>query len=267
VRPGDDLYTACVLALDPDTGKLKWYFQFTPHDVFDFDANETPMLIDAVYNGGPRKLMVQANRNGFIYVIDRTTGQFLRAARFAEKLTWASGIDAKGRPVLTGLAPSTEGTRICPGITGATNWYSPSYNEATQLIYFLALEECETFYRKPQRFVPGKTYYSTGTKRIPGEQSQKVLLAFNLRTLTLAWRYPQVGSSHSSGGTMTTAGSLVFFGDDAESFEAVDALTGKPLWHFTTGQTFTASPMSYAVDGKQYVAIASGDNVFSFSLP
>jgi len=267
VRPGDDLYTACVLALNPDNGQLKWYFQFTPHDVFDFDANETPMLIDASYNGAPRKLMVQANRNGFLYILDRTTGEFLSAQRFVDKLNWASGIDVKGRPIVTGVAPSANGTRICPGFAGATNWFSPSYNERTQFVYFLALEECETFFLKPQDFSEGETYYSTGSKRIAGEESRKVLIAFDLRTLKPAWKYPQVGSAHSSGGTMTTAGALVFFGDDAESFEAVDALTGKPLWHFNTGQTFSASPMSYAIEGKQYVAIAAGDSIFSFALP
>ena len=267
VRPGDDLYTACVLALNPDNGQLKWYFQFTPHDLFDFDANETPMLIDASYNGAPRKLMVQANRNGFLYILDRTTGEFLSAQRFVDKLNWASGIDVKGRPIVTGVAPSANGTRICPGFAGATNWFSPSYNERTQFVYFLALEECETFFLKPQDFLEGETYYSTGSKRIAGEESRKVLIAFDLRTLKPAWKYPQVGSAHSSGGTMTTAGALVFFGDDAESFEAVDALTGRPLWHFNTGQTFSASPMSYAVEGKQYVAIAVGDSIFSFALP
>ncbi|HEY6180764.1 MAG TPA: PQQ-binding-like beta-propeller repeat protein, partial [Terriglobales bacterium] len=141
VRPGDDLYTACVLALDPDTGKLKWYFQFTPHDLYDFDATETPMLIDTVYAGEPRKLLVQANRNGFVYVLDRINGKFLNATRFANKLTWAKGIDAQGRPILTDLKPSPEGTEICPGFAGATNWHSPSYNESTHFVYFLALEE------------------------------------------------------------------------------------------------------------------------------
>jgi alcohol dehydrogenase (cytochrome c) len=136
VRPGDDLYTACVLALDPDTGKLKWYFQFTPHDLFDYDATETAVLIDAVYKGEPRKLLVEANRNGFVYVLDRTNGKFLSAVRFVEKLNWAKGIDAQGRPIRTGVQPSAEGTRICPGFTGATNWYAPSYSEFTHLFYF-----------------------------------------------------------------------------------------------------------------------------------
>jgi alcohol dehydrogenase (cytochrome c) len=268
VRPGDGLYTDSVLALDPDTGTLKWYFQFTPHDLFDFDAVETPMLIDAVYQGEPHKLLVQANRNGFIYVLDRTNGKFLSATRFVEKLNWAKGIDEQGRPIRTDARPTPAGSRVCPGYAGATNWYAPSYNESTRMVYFMALEECETFFSQPTpRFQEGKEYYSTGVKRIPGETSQKVLVAYSLDTGSLAWKYPQTGRGHSSGGTMTTAAGLVFFGDDAGSVEAVDAQTGKPLWHFNTGQDMSASPMSYAVAGKQYVAIAAGSNVFSFALP
>jgi len=266
VRPGDDLYTDCVLALDPDTGKLKWHFQFTPHDLYDYDATETAMLIDAKYNGEPRKLLVEANRNGFLYLLDRTNGKFLSAFPFAKKLTWATSIDAQGRPVLSGLKPSPEGTQICPGFGGATNWFAPSYNESTHFVYFFALEECQTFLLKPQKFEEGKEFYSTGVKRIPGENSERILLAFNLDTQSFAWRYPQVGSAHSSGGTMTTAGGLVFFGDDAQSFEAVDAQTGKPLWHFNTGQDFGASPMTYAVQDNQYVAVAAGNDIFSFAL-
>jgi len=267
VRPGDDLYTDCVLALDPDTGKLKWYFQFTPHDLYDFDANETPMLIDVQRDGALRKLLVQANRNGFLYVLDRTDGKFLAASQFADKVNWAKGIDASGRPIRTGAEPSPEGTRVCPGFTGATNWYSPSYSEATQFVYFLALEECQTHFVKPQAFSEGETYYSTGTKRIPGEQPLRVLIAYDLKAGSIAWKYPQTGNGRSSGGTMATSGGLVFFGNDAGSFEAVDAGSGKSLWHFNAGQEFSASPMSYAVEGKQYVAIAAGDGVFSFALP
>lgn len=267
VRPGDDLYTSCVLALDPDTGKLKWHFQFTPHDLFDYDATETPVLIDADYQGTPRKLLVQANRNGFVYVLDRTDGKFLASAPFVEKLTWARSIDPQGRPVRTELKPTADGTRICPGYAGATNWFAPSYNESTHLLYFMALEECQTYFWKPEKFEEGKTFYSTGVKRIPEESAQKILIAYNVGTNSIAWRYPQVGHAHSAGGTMTTASGLLFFGDDAESFEAVDAQTGKPLWHFNTGQVFSASPMTYAVRGKQYVAVAVGSDIFSFGLP
>jgi len=267
VRPGDDLYTDCLLALDPDTGKLKWYFQFTPHDLFDFDAVETPILIDAVYQGTARKLLVEANRNGYIYVLDRTNGKFLSATPFVEKLNWAKGIDAAGRPLLTEVKPTAEGTRVCPGYAGATNWFAPSYSESTHSVYFMALEQCETYFFKPQAFQEGQGYYSTGVKRIPGENSQKLLVAFNLDAGSIAWKYSQVGGGRSSAGTMATAGNLVFFGDDAGSFEAVDAQSGKPLWHFNTGQDMSASPMSYAVAGKQYVAIAAGSDIFSFALP
>ena len=267
VRPGNDLYTDCLLALDPDSGRLKWYFQFTPHDLFDYDAVETPILIDAAYRGAARKLIVQANRNGFIYVLERNTGRFLSATPFVEKLNWAKSIDAAGRPVLTGIQPTAEGTRVCPGYSGATNWFAPSYNESTHSVYFMALEECEKYFFKSETFQEGKGYYSTGVKHIPGENSQKVLVAFNLDSDSIAWKYPQAGGVRSSGGTMTTAAVLVFFGDDAGSFEAVEAGSGKPLWHFNTGQEISASPMSYAVNGKQYVAIAAGSDVISFALP
>lgn len=266
-RPGDDLYTACLLALDPDTGKLKWYFQFTPHDLYDFDANETPLLIDATANGTPRRLIVQANRNGFFYVLDRTNGRFLHANAFVEKLTWASGVDSLGRPVLTGRIPTAEGTQICPGINGATNWFSPSYNPSTGLFYVLALENCNLFFAKAKPFVKGEVYYGTGTKMPVDEHYQKILMAISIADGKAVWRYPQIGRGESWGGTLTTAGGLVFFADDSGSLEAVDATTGRALWHFNTGQDFHASPVTFAVDGVQYVAIAAESEVFSFALP
>ena len=267
VRPGDDLYTDCVLALDADTGKLKWYFQFTPHDLYDYDAEETPVLIDAIWQGQPRKLLVEANRNGFLYVLDRTDGKFLSAVRFVEKMNWAKGIDEHGRPIRSGVQPTANGTRVCPGFSGATNWYSPSFNPSTKLFYFMASENCEIYLVSAEKFTPGQTYYSTGARRSPSDRSQKMLLAFELGADKPKWAYPQAGNGQSSGGTMTTAGGLVFFGDDSQSFEAVDAETGAALWHFNTGQDIHASPMSYAVNGNQYVSIAAGSNVFSFGLP
>lgn len=266
-RPGDDLYTASVLALDLDTGKLKWYFQFTPHDLFDYDATETPVLIDAEENGAIRHLLAQADRNGFFYVLDRTNGKFLSATPFVEKLNWAKGIDSSGRPILTGLVPTPKGTRICPGVTGATNWFSPSYNPETKLFYVMALESCDEYFAIPRKFVRGETYYNTGTKRPPDEHSKKILLALSLADGKPVWRYEQVGRGYSWGGTMTTAGGLVFFGDDSESFEAVDAATGRALWHFNTGQRFVASPMTYEVDGVQYVVTAAQSDIFAFTLP
>ncbi|HKT86900.1 MAG TPA: PQQ-binding-like beta-propeller repeat protein [Candidatus Sulfotelmatobacter sp.] len=265
-RPGDDLYTASVVALDADSGKLKWYFQFTPHDLYDYDATETPVLIDRQENGATRHLMVQADRNGFVYVLDRTNGKFLHASRFVEKLNWAKEIDASGRPVLSGRIPTAEGTYICPGIEGATNWFSPSYNPGTGLFYFMALESCNVYFAKAKAFTQGETYYNTGTKR-PDEPGKKILLAYSVPDGKLVWRYPQVGRADSWGGTLTTAGGLLFFADDAGSLEAVKATDGKPLWHFNTGQRIDASPMTYAVDGVQYVSVAAGSDLFSFSLP
>jgi alcohol dehydrogenase (cytochrome c) len=265
-RPGDDLYTACVVALDADTGKLKWYFQFTPHDVYDYDATETPVLLDAEENGTTRHLLVQANRNGYFYLLDRTNGKFLRATPFVEKLDWATGIDASGRPIPSGRIPTAEGTTICPGIDGATNWFSPSYNPDTGLFYVMAMESCDLFLAKPKEFVKGETFYNTGTTLPPGERMQKILLALSVADGKRVWSYPQIGPGNSWGGTLTTAGGLVFFCDDSDSFEAVEAKTGRVLWHFNTGQVMRASPMTYSVAGVQYVAIAAGSDVFCFSL-
>ena len=266
-RPGDDLYTDCVLALDPDTGKLKWYFQFTPHDLYDYDANETPVLVDVEENGATRRLLAQANRNGFFYVLDRTNGKFLHATRFVERLNWAKSVDAAGRPIGSGRIPTAAGTYICPGIDGATNWFSPSYNPDTRLFYVMALESCNLFFAKPKPFAKGQTYYDTGTKLLPDEHAKKILLALSLNDGKAVWRYPQTGQGDSWGGVLTTAGGVLFFGDDSASLEAVEAASGRPLWHFNTGQRMRASPMTYEVDGVQYVAVAAGTDVFSFALP
>jgi alcohol dehydrogenase (cytochrome c) len=268
-RPGDDLYTSSVVALDPDTGKLKWHFQFTPHDLYDYDATEAAVLVDADFQGKPRKLLLEANRNGFIYVLDRATGEFLSAKPFVEKLNWAKGINEKGRPIIDkdSAKPTPNGTKVCPGFSGATNWFSPSYNPQTRSLYFFALEECSIYLSGGQKFTEGETYYATGVRHPQGERGQKILLAYDLDSASFAWRYPQVGARGSGAGTLTTASGLLFFGDNSESFEAVEAKTGGPVWHFNTGQSIHASPMSYAVNGKQYVAIAAGSDIFCFGLP
>jgi alcohol dehydrogenase (cytochrome c) len=227
---------------------------------------QTPVLVDANYQGHPRKLLIEANRNGFLYILDRVTGKFLSATRFAERLNWATGIDATGRPIYSNVQPTPKGTLTCPGDAGATNWYSPAYNDGTGLFYFLSLDQCTINSVKPEGFKEGKEYYATGTREEPRAPGKKYLLAFDQRTNRLAWKYEQQGDSHSWGGVMTTASGLVFFGDDAGSFEAVDGRTGNLLWHFNTGQTLHASPMSYSAEGKQYVAIASGDDLFAFGL-
>lgn len=266
VRPGDDLYTSCLLALDPDTGKLKWYFQFSPHNLYDYDAVQTPVLVDARFKGKPRKLIVTANRNGFLYILDRTSGQFLFAKQFAHQLNWATGIDPNGRPISAGLIPDEKGVKVCPANGGATNWYSPSYDPATRMFYFRSFDDCAVFRARPTAFQPGEGFYATGA-RLSDEPGTGYINAFDLGKLDFAWRNKQIGGYKGWGGVMSTATGLVAYGDDARNFVVLDGRTGKPLWHFHVGQLIHASPMSYAVRGRQYFAVAAGSDVFAFALP
>ena len=266
IRPGDDLYTSCLLALDPDTGTLKWYFQFSPHDLYDYDAVQTPVIVDANFKGQPRKLIVTANRNGFLYILDRTNGKFLFAKAFLNTQNWAKGIDEKGRPISAGLIPDETGVRVCPSNGGATNWYSPTYDSGTQVFYFRSLEACATIQSRPKPFEEGNAYYATGLRNAD-ETGNAYINAFNLDTLDFSWRQLQIGRSKGWGGLTSTATGLIAYGDDAENFVLLDAHSGKPLWHFPVGQLIHASPMSYAINGKQYFAIAAGSDVFSFALP
>ena len=266
VRPGDDLYTSSLLALDPDTGALKWYFQYSPHDLYDYDAVQTPVLVDAAFKGKPRKLIVTANRNGFLYLLDRTNGKFLFAKQFVSIQNWAQGIDESGRPISAGLIPDEHGVRVCPANGGATNWYSPSYDPATHMFYFRSFEACALLKAKTEPFEEGNTFYSTGMQ-VTGSEGQGYINAFDLRTLAFAWRDLQIGRNKGWGGVMSTATGLVAYGDDAQNFVVADGRTGKSLWHFYVGQLVHASPMSYAIHGKQYFAIAAGSDVFSFALP
>jgi alcohol dehydrogenase (cytochrome c) len=268
VRPGDDLYTSSLLALDPDTGKLKWYFQFSPHNMYDYDAVQTPVLVDAKFKGEPRKLVVTANRNGFLYILDRTTGKYLYSKPFIQSLNWAKGIDKNGRPISNHLVPDERGVTVCPSYGGGTNWYSPSYDPETDTFYFRSLDACTLFQAKTQPFEEGETYYATGARRPPGNvPSAGYINAFDLKTLEFSWRDRQIGGRHASAGVMSTAGGLIAFGNDAEEFEIDDARTGKPLWAFNLGQAMHASPMSYGISGKQYFAVAAGDDVIAFALP
>ncbi|MEP7353502.1 MAG: PQQ-binding-like beta-propeller repeat protein [Acidobacteriota bacterium] len=272
-RAGDNLYTDCVVALDVKTGTLKWYFQFTPHDVHDWDAQEPPVLIDANWresNGQqrPRKLLIQANRNGFFYVLDRTNGQFLLGKQFMKKLNWADGIDAKGRPVLKQLPVTAEGdTYVCPGFQGGTNWFSTSFNPTTNLYYFVALERCNVFSIRTGEWKAGSSYMGGAARPAPGETFEKYLRAINIQTGQTVWEIPQVSrDTTSSAGLLSTASGLVFFGDNTGAFMAADAANGKVLWQFPTNQVWKASPMTYTFDGKQYVAIAVGQNMMAFAL-
>jgi PQQ-dependent dehydrogenase (methanol/ethanol family) len=261
-RAGDNLYTNSDLALDAKTGKLLWYFQFTPHDLHDWDANEPVVLINDKWKGQERKLLLHANRNGFLYVLDRNTGKPLMASRMVDTLNWASGIDeTTWRPnLLPGNETSLQGTVGCPAVRGATNWYSTAYSPATRLYYVMTVEDC-TLYRKAEDGGYGR--YND-----PAHPAQKILRAFNIETGKVVWQISLPGPVQSNyAGVLSTSGGLVFFGESSGGFAAVDAATGKYLWHFETNHAMKASPMTYEVDGKQYVAIASGANVLSFALP
>jgi PQQ-dependent dehydrogenase (methanol/ethanol family) len=266
-RRGSNLYSDSLLALDADTGKLKWYFQFTPHDTHDWDAQAWPMLLDTVYQGRPRKLLMHPNRNGYFYLLDRTTGEFLRATPFVERLNWAKGIDAKGRPIENpGMEPSPNGTRVCPSVRGATNWMSPSYNPATGLIYVPTLEQCDVYSSSAKTPEPMKNFAGTGGESISKEPGKFYLRALDPRTGEKRWDYPMTGHGDMWAGTVSTAGGVVFFGDDDGQLVAVDASSGRHLWHYYMGQNLTASPITFMADGKQYVTIAAATDVFTFAL-
>jgi alcohol dehydrogenase (cytochrome c) len=267
-RKGDNLYSDSILALDVKTGKLNWHYQYTPHDLWDWDAQQPPVLVDMNWNGRSRKLLLHANRNGFFYVLDRTNGELLRGIPFVKNLTWATEIGSNGRPVLVaGQEPSREGTRVCPAVEGATNWFSTSFSPLTGLYYVQSLEKCNIFIKAPGRWEAGKSYYDGSTQQVPDEPGQKVLRAIDVQSGKIAWELPQVGPANSWGGTLATAGEVVFYGDDSGSFAAADAATGRQLWSFPTHQLWKASPMTYVFDNRQYVAVASGPNIIAFALP
>jgi len=268
-RQGDNLYSNSILALDPDTGRLRWHFQFTPHDLHDWDANQTPMLVDAQFHGRPRKLLLHGDRNGFFYVLDRLTGEFLLAEPFVRNLTWASGIGKDGRPLLLpGNEPTIEGTRTCPSVVGATNWPSTAFSPATGLFYLMAQESCGIYTKSSEWWVQGQSFYGGGTRRSPGDVTKKFLRALDVQTGKVVWEIPDLGGSVLASGVMSTAGGLLFYGDSpGGAFVAADAKSGKLLWHFNTGQSWKAGPMSYAIDDTQYIGIAAGSTIIVFALP
>ena len=268
-RQGDNLYSSSVVALDPVSGVLRWHFQFTPHDLHDWDANQPMLLIDAPFGGRPRKLLAVANRNGFFYLLDRLTGEFLQARPFVKNLTWASGIGADGRPrVLPGYENSTEGTRTCPNTTGAANWSASAFSPATGLFYVMAGEACAIYTKNGDWFELGKSFYGGSTKPSPVDGGGKVLRALDLQTGKIVWEVPNIAGSVSGSGVLSTAGGLVFYGNNTGgAFVAVDAKTGARLWQFETGQVWKASPMTFAIDAKQYIAAVAGSTVIVFDLP
>lgn len=241
-RGGDNLYTNCILALDPHTGKLKWHFQFTPADVADRDATEPPVLVDTLYRGKPRKLLLHTDRNGFFYVLDRTSGELLLAKPFLRKIDWASGIRPDGRPVV--IDP-----KGCPD--DAANWDSAAFSPVTKWFYFLALEQC----------VDGGHGY-------PDQTGQRFLRALNIETGAIVWEVAQPGAAKAKtwSGVLATAGGVIFYGKPNGGFDAVDERNGKLLWRFETNVRMKASPMTFEFKGKQYVAVAAGPNILCFGL-
>ena len=277
MRPGDNLYTDSVVALDADTGKLKWHFQFTPHDEWDWDAAQVPVLADLPINGRLRKTMLWGNRNGFFYVLDRATGQFLLGKPFV-KQTWATGLDDKGRPMkIPGRGPSRQGTQTWPGVQGGTNWYAPSFSARTGLFYVTAWEDYHsTYFAWDQEYEQGKWFVAGGVKApVPPtnrepivtrstEHGYSVVRALDPTTGKVAWDFKLQDMSEA--GILTTASDVLFTGNREGWFFALDARTGGLLWKKYLGGQVIASPIAYQANGKQYVAIAAGTSLFAFAL-
>jgi len=261
-RAGDNLYSNSLLALNADTGRLNWYFQFTKHDVHDWDATQVPILID----NGEQHLIAQANRNGYFYLLDRANGKLLSANSYA-KTTWSDSKDSEGRPSPNpDSEPTQEGRVVCPGAGGSTNWMSPSFDTETALFYVTAREECDIFSTAPQPYQAGHAYY--GSAYFPADQSLPywgALRAIDPATGKVKWEFRHASPTWS--GVLSTGGGLVFTGDAEGNIVALDALIGKPLWHFQMGAAVYASPMAFAVDGKEYIAIAAGNSLYAFGLP
>jgi alcohol dehydrogenase (cytochrome c) len=253
-----------VVALDADTGKLRWHFQYTPHDLHDWDSNQVPVLIDAEIGGRPRKLLLHGNRNTFYYVLDRETGEFLSGTPFAMQ-TWASGLDARGRPIrVPGKLPSPEGTLVYPGLAGGTNWPSPSYSPQTGLFYVNAREDyAEVFYKMKGDYEPGKNFEGGGTRGIEGQEPYGVIKALEALTGKIRWEFKQ--QTAPSAGVLSTAGGLIFSGSRDGYVFALDAETGAPLWRFNAGGNVEANPVTFEVDGTQHLVIAAGHAIFAFA--
>lgn len=280
-RPGDNLYTDSVVALDPDTGKLRWHFQFTPHDGYDYDSTQVPVLADMDWNGKPAKVMLWANRNGFFYVLDRATGQFLQGTPFV-KVNWASGLDKNGRPIQTPPAPNTP---VWPGNQGGTNWYPPSYSPSTGLFYFSAWENYATTYRREEAvYQAGRTFAGgapAGISPAPGaptvgvgrrgpidywtsEVGNGATVALDPRTGKRAWTFTQYDVTDA--GMLTTATDLLFTGGREGYFYAFDARDGQLLWKTNLGGSIVNAPITYEIDGKQYVSVIAGNILSTFAL-
>lgn len=275
VRMGDNLYTSSVVALDADTGQLKWHYQFTPHDEYDFDATQVPVLADITWQGKPRKVMLFANRNGFFYVIDRETGQFLLGKPFV-KVTWATGFDDKGYPQNI-VGPTADGKNIFPNNQGGTNWYSPSFNPLTGLFYIPSwMDTSSIFIKRKDDYAEGNQYTGgTATHDVPAlrppvtntrapDAGYGAIQAVEPHTGAIKWQFKMTDVTGS--GVLSTASGLVFAGGREGYFYALDAKTGRVLWKAMVGGDVAAGPVTYAVRGRQFVSVPAGDAIFTFAL-
>ncbi len=254
-----------MVAIDADSGKLRWHYQFTPHDLHDWDAIADPVLLDLKIKGMLVKAVVQANRNGFYYALDRATGKLL-ATRSYTKVTWADGIGADGRPnLIAGQDPTEEGNQSCPGMGGGHNWQATAYSPRSGLYYFTSTDGCQIYYKTKQDFIEGQWYQGSTTVGLPTQPTTGSIVAVDPSTGETKWRTETVSTPTS--GLLATAGGLVFAGDREGYFMALDASSGKVLWKFQTGGVVIAPPISYSMDGKQYVAVAAGAALMTFTLP
>ena len=264
VRPGDNLYTCSLIAIDADSGELRWHFQFTPHDVHDWDANQIPVLVEANVGGRARKLVAMANRNAFFYLLDRETGEFLLARPYS-KQTWAKEIDEAGRPVvLPGTEPSELGTLVWPSLQGATNWFSPSFSPRTGLLYVAVREMGSHYFKSEVEYEPGEYFMGGGERALAGDDASGAIRALDVATGEMRWEFRQ--HSPPWAGVLSTAGGLVFAGSEEGNFYALDARTGEPLWQFQTGGDVRSNPIAFQIDGRQRVAVAAGRALLVFGL-
>lgn len=263
-RKGDNLYTCSFVALDGDTGTLKWHFQFTPHDTHDWDSAHVPMLIDVPIRGKLRKLIVNPNRNAFYYALDRVTGEFIAGQAYA-KQTWAKGLDDKGRPiVIPGMDPNEDGILVYPALNGATIWYSPSYSPKTNLVYVATREAGATYFKRAADYKPGTFFAGGGERRIPASEQWGAIRALEPTTGKLAWEFKLVSPPWT--GVMSTAGGLVISGSNEGNIFALDARTGKPLWNFHSGGQVSSNPISFNIDGHQHIAVTANRVLYVFGL-
>jgi alcohol dehydrogenase (cytochrome c) len=259
-RKGDNLYTESIVALNLDTGKLVWHFQPSPHDTHDWDAVQTPVLINGEINGSPRKLLAQASRNGYFFVLDRTNGKSIVTSQYV-KTNWAKGVDAKGQPIPNpAKEPQTDGALVSPNQGGAANWPPPSFSPATGLFYVNATRAYSVYYIYDDEDKP-----EGWGGNDQGGWAESMLQAVDYKTGKIRWSHKWTTPGVRAG-VLSTAGNLVFTGDPANNLVALNATTGEPLWHANLGEGPSNGPITYELDGRQYLVVGAGDTLYAFVM-